>query len=250
MQQTDARHQSNPLHTVAPPLLHSYSLAKVLLSLPRAIANRRDNNTADALLQSLNSILVALRDLHIALDSLVLPASLVAQESLESACHALLVLGEVVDNGVRAGVESVAADGLAGLIVDGVAQPDGGARGVVHVENWRRGVEASGVEIVRVLHRENCESLEVAVVDGLLHGYHTLGHDVVGTFLEERGGRNSRLHAAGRRDIFLFGAGDKNAGAHVGPVAGGCDFVGQAVAAILFLALLPASVAAEQTPAS
>jgi len=225
-------------------------LAKVLLSLPRPITNRSDNHPANALLQSLNRALKALRDLHTALDRLVLPARLVAQESLESASNALLVLRKVVDHSVGTGVESVAADNFTSDVVDGVAQPHRRTGSVVHVENWRRGVEASGVEVVRVFHGQRGEGFEVTVMNRLFHGDHALGHDVVGALLEERRGRNGGLHAAGGGHVFLLGAGDEDAGAHVGPVAGGSDFVGQAVAAILLLALLPAGVAAEQAPAS
>ncbi|CAG8491015.1 3358_t:CDS:2, partial [Scutellospora calospora] len=175
---------------------------------------------------------------------------LVAEDVLESAGNALLVLGEVVDDSVGAGIERVAADDLARSVVDGVTQPDGRAGGVVHVEDWRRGVEAGGVEVVRVLHGQHGESLEVAVEDGLLHCLHAFGHDVVGALLEEGGGGDGGLHAAGGGDVLLFGAGYQDAGAHVGPVAGGCDLVGQAVTAVVLLALLPAGVAAEQTPAS
>ena len=172
-------------------------LAKVLLRLPGPITNGSDDHTADALLQRLDSNLIALRDLHIVLDRLVLPARLVAQESLESAGHALLVLSEVVDDSVRTGIKSVAADDLARSVVDSVAQPHRRAGSVVHVEDWRRGVEAGGVEVVRIFHGDGGEGLEVAVVDRLLHGDHALGHDVVGTFLEKRRGSNGGLHAAG-----------------------------------------------------
>lgn len=252
MQQTDALPFSSNLRSRSFESLsfHIEHLAKVLLRLPGTVTNRSDNHTADALLQRLNSVLIALRNLHIALDRLVLPARLVAQESLESASDALLVLGKVVDDSVRAGIESVAADDLASSVIDGVAQPDGRARSVVHVEDWRCGVEAGGMEVVGVFHGEGGEGFEVAVVDGLLHGDHALGDDVVGALLEEGGGGDGGLHAAGGRDVFLLGAGDEDAGAHVGPVAGGRDFVGQAVAAVLLLTLLPAGVAAEQTPAS
>ena len=225
-------------------------LAEVLLGLPGTITNRGDNHTADALLQSLDSNLVALRDLNVALDRLVLPASLVTQESLESASNALLVLGKVVDDGVWASVEGVAADDLASSVVDGVTQPDRGAGGVVHVEDWRRGVEASGVEVVGVFHGKSSEGFEVAVVDSLFHGDHALGDDVVGALLEEGRCGDGGLHAAGGRDVFLLGAGDEDTGAHVGPVAGGGDLVCQAITSILLFTLLPASVAAEQTPAS
>ena len=159
-------------------------LAKVLLGLPGTITNRGDDHTADALLQSLDSNLVALGDLHIALDRLVLPASLVAQESLESAGHALLILSKVVDDSVGASVESVTADDLACGVVDGVAQPDGRAGGVVHVKDWRGGVEAGGVEVVGVFHGKSSEGFEIAVVDRLLHSDHALGDDVVGALLE------------------------------------------------------------------
>ena len=247
MQQTD---DALFLFHSMPPLRPACFLAEVFLGLPRTITDGSDDHTADALLQSLNSNLVALRDLNVALDRLVLPAGLVAQESLESAGHALLVLGKVVDDSVRASVESVAADNLACGVVDGIAQPDGRAGSVVHVEDWRRGVEAGGVEVVGVLHGESSEGFEIAVVDGLLHSDHALRDDVVGALLEEGRCGDGGLHAAGGRDVFLLGAGDENAGAHVGPVAGGSDFVCQAVTAILLFTLLPASVAAEQTPAS
>ena len=159
-------------------------LAKVILSLPGTITNRGDDDTADALLQRLDGNLVALRHVYVALDRLVLPASLVGQESLESAGHALLVLCKVVDDGVGAGVEGVAADDLACGVVDGVAQPDGGAGGVVHVEDGRGGVEAGGVEVVGVFHGKSSEGFEIAVVDRLLHSDHALGDDVVGALLE------------------------------------------------------------------
>lgn len=227
----------------------SQPLAKVLLSLPGPITDRSDDNAANTLLQRLNGILVALRDLYLALDSLALPASLVAQESLESAGHALLVLSKVIDDSVGTGVESVAADDFAGGVVDGVTKSDGSAGSIVHVEDWRRGVETSGVEVVAVFHGEGGEGFEVAVVDCLLHGDHALGDDVVGALLEEGGGGDGGLHAAGGGDVFLLGAGDQDASTHVGPVAGGCDFVGQTVTAVFLFALLPAGVAAEQTPA-
>lgn len=225
-------------------------LAKVLLGLPGTITNRGDNHTADALLQRLDSNLVALGNLHIALDGLVLPANLVTQECLESAGHPLLILGKVVDDSVGASVESVTADDLACGVVDGVAQPDGRAGGVVHVEDWRGGVEAGGVEVVGVFHGKSSEGFEIAVVDRLLHSDHALGDDVVGALLEEGRSGDGGLHAGGGRDILLLGAGNEDAGAHVGPVAGGSDFVCQAVTTILLFTLLPASIAAEQTPAS
>jgi hypothetical protein len=222
----------------------------VLLGLPRPVAHGCDDHAADALLQRLDRDLVAFGDLHLALDVLALPAGLVAEDVFESAGDALLVLGEVVDDGVGAGVEGVAAHDLAGGVVDSVAQPDGRAGGVVHVEDRGCGVEAGGVEVVRVFHGQDGEGLEVAVEDGLLHGLHALGHDVVGTLLEEGRGGDGGLHAAGGGDILLLGAGYEDAGAHIGPVAGRCDLVGQAVTAIVLLTLLPAGVATEQTPAS
>jgi hypothetical protein len=225
------------------------SLAEVLLGLPRSIANGCDDHAADALLQGLECDLISFGDLYLALDVLALPAGLVAENVLESASHALLVLGEVVDDSVGTGIERVSAHDLTSGIVDGVTQPDGRAGGVVHVEDRGRGVEAGGVEVVRVLHGQDGESLEVAVEDGLLHGLHALGDDVVGALLEEGRGGDGGLHAAGGGDVLLLGAGYQNAGTHVGPVAGGCDLVGQAVTAILLLALLPAGVATEQTPA-
>jgi hypothetical protein len=222
----------------------------VLFSLPRSIAHRCDDHAADALLQRLDSNLVSFRNLHLALDVLALPASFVAKDVLEGASDALLILSEVVDDSVRASVERVATHDLARGVIDGVTEPDGRAGGVVHVEDWGRCVKAGRVEVVRVLHGQDGESLEVAVDDGLLHGLHAFGHDVGGTLLEEGRGGDGGLHAAGGGDVLLFGAGYQDAGAHVGPVAGRCDLVGQAVTAIVFLALLPAGIATEQTPAS
>jgi hypothetical protein len=221
----------------------------VLIGLPRSIAHGCDDHAADALLQRLDCDLVSFRNLQLALDILALPASLVAENGLESTSHALLVFGKVVDDSVGTGVECVAAHDLVRGVVDGVTQPNGRAGSVVHVEDWGRGVETGGVEVVRVFHRQDGEGLEVAVENGLLHGLHALGDDIVGTLLEEGRGGDSGLHAAGGGDVLLFGAGYQNAGAHIGPVAGRCDLVGQAVTAIILLALLPASVAAEQTPA-
>lgn len=225
-------------------------LAKVLVRLPRSVTHGCDDNTADALLQCLNCDLVSFRDLHLALDILALPTSLITEDDLESTSHALFVFGKVVDDSVGAGVKCVAAHDLACRVVDGVTQPDGCAGSVVHVEDWWCCVEAGGVEVVRVLHRQNGESLEVAVEDGFLHGLHALGDDVVGSLLEEGRGGDSGLHTTSGRDVLLFGAGYQNTGAHIRPMAGRCNLVGQAVTAVILLTLLPSSVATEQTPAS
>lgn len=234
------------------PSFASVKLAKVLLSLPRPIANSSDDDTADAPLEHLHNLLVALRNLRVSLNSLALlaiPADFIAKDRLESARDALLVFGEVVDDSVGAGVEGVAADDLAGGIVDGLAHAHGGAGGVVHIKDGRVGVEAGGVEVVGVLHGERGEGLEVAVLDGLFHGFLAFGDDVGRALLEEGRGCDGRLHASRGGDVFLFGAGDEDAGAHFGPVAGRCYLVGQAVASVLLFSLLPAGVASEQTAA-
>lgn len=177
------------------------------------------------------------------------PAGDAVQGLGKRAKNSVLILFEVVDHTVGAGVKRVRSNGLAGLGIDGLDGADGGAGHIVHVEDGRVGVGAAGVERVRVAHADLGKLLKVAAVNGLLHGGHVVGHDALDALLEEARGGDGLLHARGGGDTLLGGTGDEDEGAHGGPVRGLGDEVGLGVAAVLLLTHAPGDVAAKQAAA-
>lgn len=51
-------------------------------------------------------------------------------------------------------------------------------RSLVHVEDWREGIRADGVEGVAVLHRVLSKGLEILISDSLLENFSALRHDL------------------------------------------------------------------------
>ena len=180
----------------------------------------------------------------------VFPALLPLEHRLEQTRHRRLMVGEVVDNGVGAGVEGVCAyrlilpGRLCVVRINGFAHPYSSARGIVHVEDRRIRIQTGGVEVIGVFSSEGSKGGEVSLVDGFLHCFQAFGHNFFGAMLEEGGGGDGLLHAGGGGDVFLRGGGDEDDSAHVGPVRGRGDFVGDAVAAVWVSTFGPGNVAA------
>lgn len=146
-------------------------------------------------------------------------------------------LGEVVvderDDGLdvlRPGVDHRVWSGVVGVGCDvALASGDGGAveladeghdgsGHVVHVEDGRLGVEAAGVELVRVLHGDLSESVKVFGADGFRDSLHALRHDMLDAMLQQGRGLNGALHACCRRRSFFEVGHDANESLQVGPV--------------------------------
>lgn len=102
------------------------------------------------------------------------------------------------------------------------------------------------MEIITFFHGQCREAVEIAGEDGFLHSAHTGGNDFSCAVGEERGGGDGLLHACCTADGFLRGVGDEEEGAHVGPVGGRGNEVGEAVGAVWGGACVPGDVAAEE----
>ena len=181
--------------------------------------------------------------------TLALPTLFTLQHCLEQPRHFRFVNVQVVDDSIRPSVESVGADETIVLRVDCFYDPDGGARGVVHVEDRRVRVEAGGVEVVAILHTQGSERFKVPLMDRLLHRLHPLRHHFRRPRLEQRRRGHRLLHPRRRTDVLLGGAGDEDDGAQVWPMARGRNFVGDAVFARGFGAAVPGDVPAHETAA-
>lgn len=179
------------------------------------------------------------------------PPRLVPDNALKCTSHNSLVFGEVVNHGVWAGVERIRTVLLPFWMtgIDVLTYTYSSSARVVHVEDGWIGVEAGGVEVVRVLCGQLGEALKVPVVNGLFHGLHSLGYHLVCSMLEQSRAGNSLLHAGRRTDILLLGAGYEDDSSHVRPVGGRGDFIREAVAAICLLSFLPGNVSAHQAAA-
>ena len=75
---------------------------------------------------------------------------------------------------------------------------------------------------------------------------HALGDRRGNALLEQRRCLDRGLHTGGAADVLFLGAGHEDDGAHVGPVLGRRDLVGDTVAAVVLLAHLPRHIATEQ----
>ncbi len=178
-----------------------------------------------------------------------LPPLGAGEQGVEGAHDGGRVLLEVVHDAVRAGIERVGGDRLAGGGVDGLDGAHGGPRDVVHVVDGRVGVGTGGVERVGVLHGDLGELGKVPRRHGLLHELHVLGHDVGDALLEEIGRRHRLLHARRRADALLGGRGDEHQRPHLGPVRRRGHLHGLGVEAVGLRPHLPRHVPAEQAAA-
>ncbi|KAG9954908.1 MVD1, mevalonate pyrophosphate decarboxylase, partial [Aureobasidium melanogenum] len=140
---------------------------------------------------------------------------LVTQNGLKDTSDLGLVVSLVVNDSVRASVESVCGDRFSSFGVDHVDHANGSTRSIVHVENRGLGVEASSVERVAVLHGEAGESGKVLVGNGLLHLLHAAGHGVCDALGEKSRGCNGLLHTRSAADVLLLGRCNENDGTHV-----------------------------------
>ena len=218
----------------------------------RALADTGHDHTADTVLKQAGNTLVkgnaGLEGLEL-LDGGRLPAIHLAEDAVEVANNSLGVVLEIVDDGVRAGIEGISGNGPASSRVDGLDSADGGARNVVHVEDGRVGVGAGSVERIGVAHGDLGKGGKVALGNGLLHDLHVLGHHRLDALLEETRGGNGLLHARGRADTLLGGGGDEDKGAHLGPVRGLGNLIGHGIASIGSLTHAPGNITTKQTAA-
>mmetsp|Transcript_14137 Transcript_14137/g.46327 ORF Transcript_14137/g.46327 Transcript_14137/m.46327 type:complete len:291 (+) Transcript_14137:525-1397(+) len=151
---------------------------------------------------------------------------------------------------VRPGVERVAAHDRPARVVEGVHQPHHGTRGVVHVEDGWEGVEAGGVELVRVLHHQLGHRRKVPRPVSRLHPLHACWHDGGRAVREQRAGLDRSLHAGGGGDGLLGVGDDKDEHLQLGPVGLGRHLPRARVGAVGFAAHVPGDKASGQRPAS
>mmetsp|Transcript_18800 Transcript_18800/g.36846 ORF Transcript_18800/g.36846 Transcript_18800/m.36846 type:complete len:342 (-) Transcript_18800:95-1120(-) len=152
------------------------------------------------------------------------------------------------DNCVRAGVESVAADGAIGfLVVDGMHKARNIVRGVSHVRNRRVGIEAGRMELVAVLHAQLSERLEVLGLNGFLHSLHALGYYVFRAELKQLTRTHRVNHASCAAGGLLVIRHDTNKRVHVRPVLFRCHLVRTRVYSIILNSHFPLDIASIQT---
>ncbi|KAI6759847.1 hypothetical protein HG531_013753 [Fusarium graminearum] len=188
-----------------------------LVGLDRTLSNSGRDNSAHTLLQSGSKSSIEL-NAGPGAGSTLLETTDTLESLVESANDDISVLLLVVDNTVGAGIESVSSNSSANLLVDALNSPDGSAGDVVHVEDGRVGVGAGSVERVGLAHGDLGKLGEILVLDGLLHESHVGGDNVCYSLLEEARGSNGLLHARGRGNALLGGAGNEDQSSHLGPV--------------------------------
>lgn len=128
-------------------------------------------------------------------------------------------------------------------------ESDGSARDVVHVEDRRPGVQASGVEAVGVAHRDLCEGGEIAVLDGGLDGSHPLRNNSARAGSKKVRGSDGRLHTLSAGDILLCGTDNQDEGTHFRPVRLRRNLLCQTVASILQGSSAPGDITTHQRTA-
>ena len=222
---------------------------QVLLCRNRTLADTGHDHTANTVLQQTGNALIEGNVGLEALNGGRLPAIHLAKDAVEVSNNSLGILLEIVDDGVRAGIEGISGNGPASSRIDGLNGANSGARNVVHVEDGRIGVGAGSVERVGVAHRNLGKGGKVALGNRLLHDLHVLGHHRLDALLEETGGGNSLLHARGRADTLLGGGRDEDKGAHLGPVRGLGNLVGHGIGSISSLTHAPGNITTKQTAA-
>lgn len=227
----------------------------------RAITDLRVDDPLDTALPLLRDSLIEARDdgtllliVRVQVED-VLEVRGRVREVLQDQVHDLLhILLLDVDDRVRACVVRVRGLPLASLLDrDAVVlddERDDRLRDVVHVEDrWVR-VERDRVELVRVLHRDAREGVEVARADRVADLGHALGHDVLDAVLEEGGRLDGALHARGGGSALLGVVDDADDGVEGRPVRLGCDLNGEGVGAVSLGALLPGDEATVERTAS
>lgn len=149
-----------------------------------------------------------------------------------------------VDDRVRAGVVSVGGlDAVAVVLCDNT---DNGAGDIVHVKDGWVGIQAHGVELVRVTHGQLGKLGEVLVLDSINHLIHALGDHVLNALLQQGRGLDGQLHALGRGGALLLVGDDANQGLEIGPVGLGRDLDSLRVGAVGAFAHLPGDKAAKE----